>query len=114
MTATGHEYALNQRRFNSSIGPTAAISTTFRSTGFDPERATGIRSPLSFNGKHISRRRGLISTLSRLGRVNSKDRVVLCDALKRGHRRVVLDRQVVPTARGDLAPSLKDGRPLLW
>jgi len=59
MTATGHEYALNQRRFNSSIGPTAAISTTFRSTGFDPERATGIRSPLSFNGKHISRRRGL-------------------------------------------------------
>ena len=58
--------------------------------------------------------RCLISTLSRWGRVNSKDWIVLRDGLKRGHRRVVLDRQVVPTARGDLAPSLKDGRPLLW
>ena len=52
--------------------------------------------------------RYLISTLSRPGRVNSKDGVVLRDGLKRGYRRVVLDRRVVPTTRGDLAPSLKD------
>jgi hypothetical protein len=44
-------------------------------------------------------------------RRNSKDRVVLRNGLKRGYRRVVLDRQVVPTTRGDLAPSLKDELP---
>jgi len=55
----------------------------------------------------------LVSTLRPPGRVNSKDWVVLRDGFKRGHKRVVWDRQVVPTARGDLAPSLKDGRPLL-
>jgi hypothetical protein len=95
-------------------GSLGTIGWKARARGSNLTRTTGMKLPVVQRKAYLSALRGLISTLSRPGRVNSKDRVALCDGLKRGHRRVVSDGQVVPAAGGDLAPSLKNGRPLLW